>query len=1533
MIKRITILCLLIFLFLFNSIHAQQPRFYLSTDKIFSPGENTFITLECRGMKYLDIRVYKIEDPKSFFLAQQDIHQPREQNLHSGTNALKILSSTLDKDKLQFRKLTRKFVNYTLRSNISEKYKNLKKIGLPSKEKILHSRVKILKDYPLLHHFRHSLSKKAKDDWIYEKIPINETTPGAFLIEGVNGEDVGYTMVVISKLALITKQSGDTFLCYTVDKITGQPIPNTSLSILNTTRNKELAAGKTDKNGLFNTPLKNVSQLTVIGKNENQLAIIDPTFFPVSVNHRKVYIYTDRPVYRPSQEVFYKGIVRDFIDENYKTVMSLPVTVRVTDPKGNEVTEKQTTLNRLGTFNGSFLLGNEPPTGTYKVIAEIEGKTHQAEFKIKEYKKPKFKVDVQLEGSAINGSKINAVVTGKYYFGPPVQNAGLKYYVYKTRFYIPWWIDEDYKWYYSEAEYRSTRQELVEQGEGKLDEKGKFFFDFQTKKEDGDFTYRVEVRVKDESNFIVVGQKAIKTSKGQFDIDIHSRKLVYSPNREVKIFFHTHNLNNHPMPAAFDFKAIQNDKKENVIFSKAVETDDSGRAVLTFKPKKNGHIKLVARGIDRFDNVIRSTSTIWVAGKGKKVSYAGEGIEIVANQRTYRPGDKAKFLVLSRTPDIPFLFTVEGGNLYHHKVHRFTGNACLIELPLKPLYSPNIYVTAAAIFDDHYYSRKKNIIIPPVEKLLNVSLKTDKEIYKPGEKVTVDVRVRDHLKRPVQVELSLGVVDESIYAISPELAVVMQKFFYPRKRNNVRTNNSLNFNFYGYSLALKPELASAEIRRESGLSSFKGSLAGKLREKFKDTCFWTPTVMTSRSGRGTVTFHLPENITQWRLTARCVNYYTQLGSAVEKIISRRDLNIIMDPPQSFTEGDRVVLPVSIKNVTSQKMEGDFQFRVRGGEVVSYEKKYSIKPMGTATIPVTLRVTGNENIVLAARVEAGAYSDGIKLTVPVTPYGVRKVLGVTALAAPSETAKTLSFTLPSGAFERFYKGRLYIHSGVYRAILSSLNYLASYPYGCVEQTMSGFLPDVVLAGILEKQNIVNPALKAKTDKFVGQGIGRLFEIQHQTGGWGWWREEQGDAYMTAYVMYGLTLARDLGYAVDSEAFDRGLAVLEKRVGEEIPTDVRVLSLYVLTLADRAPVSIIMDMYERRDVFSPYSLSLLTLTASRAGKTKEAETMAGLLLSKAVRDEGNKTVHWEGDVRYRLITHNLPIETTAFTLQALLETRPQSPEILAAVHWLMARRQGNRWKSTRDTAAVVMALSHYIAGRGIEEREKAGVRFRINRGEWRKIAEKQLYSDSGESFAPIVRTDVKEGDNVVEIEKSGGSELFINLYLSHYSREADTRTRSGPLRIDRQYFRLSSDKNELDAVVIPGGEDEDIVFQPGEEFLVKLEIDASEVYEYMVLEDFIPAGFQVIEKSRGYNFIDSAITDNLAHRFVTFKEVRDNRMVFFFNELGRGNRVVIYYLMRAALEGDYEVNPAVIRSMYFDNRRALSGRFGVTVRESR
>src|SRR5262249_34083024 len=145
---------------------------------------------------------------------------------------------------------------------------------------------------------------------------------------------------------------------------------------------------------------------------------------------------------------------------------------------------------------------------------------------------------------------------------------------------------------------------------------------------------------------------------------------------------------------------------------------------------------------------------------------------------------------------------------------------------------------------------------------------TDKLKYKPGDKVTYTIKAKRPDGKPAgNVELSLGVVDESIYSIRPEAAANIQRFFYSKRNNWVTTVCSFPEQYSGGPDKIEP----------------------KVRKDFRDTAAWLAQLITDKEGVAKATVKLPDNLTTWRATVRGVTTGTDVGWTVNKIISSQDM--------------------------------------------------------------------------------------------------------------------------------------------------------------------------------------------------------------------------------------------------------------------------------------------------------------------------------------------------------------------------------------------------------------------------------------------------------------------------------------------------------------------------------------------------------------------------------------------------------------------------------------------------------------------
>ncbi|KAH3689020.1 hypothetical protein DPMN_192283 [Dreissena polymorpha] len=183
------------------------------------------------------------------------------------------------------------------------------------------------------------------------------------------------------------------------------------------------------------------------------------------------------------------------------------------------------------------------------------------------------------------------------------------------------------------------------------------------------------------------------------------------------------------------------------------------------------------------------------------------------------------------------------------------------------------------------YTTSQGLEFPHVDTKVMIKVKADKEKYLPRETIKVEVTATNEEGKPVEGDFSLGVVDEAIYQIRVDHTSAMNPFFYSKISNWVSTN-------YSYPMTLL-----------AGTS--KDGRDPLVRENFKDTAFWKSDVRTGKDGKASLSFEVPDNLTEWRLTLRGHDKEGRVGETTSAVLVTQDLVTRIAKPRFLTESDKI----------------------------------------------------------------------------------------------------------------------------------------------------------------------------------------------------------------------------------------------------------------------------------------------------------------------------------------------------------------------------------------------------------------------------------------------------------------------------------------------------------------------------------------------------------------------------------------------------------------------------------------------------
>lgn len=436
-------------------------------------------------------------------------------------------------------------------------------------------------------------------------------------------------------------------------------------------------------------------------------------------------------------------------------------------------------------------------------------------------------------------------------------------------------------------------------------------------------------------------------------------------------------------------------------------------------------------------------------------------------------------------------------------------------------------------------------------------------------------------------------------------------------------------------------------------------VAATVRRLFAETAFWTPAIVTDKQGNATVAFDFPDNITQWHITARGVTKDIRVGVEELKTVTKKNLLVRLQAPRFFVDRDQVTISANIHNYLASDKNARIELVTESDRIeisnsaspavsASTSLPVSTSVSGAATAPISsttpvvtrtvvkdgeLRVDWTVNVKKAGLTkikviaQTDAESDAAEMTFPVLVHGVEKFIALNGTLKNGGNA-TLTFDLPDLRRKGASLLDVQICPSLASVMLDALPYLEDYPYGCVEQTTSRFVPTVLVAkalrtagidletlgkrarvleeqrrnippqqifadsgytypkgipGVLDTNEMArrlsgsyhnrssapifdSATLKAMTDA----GLQKLEQMQRPDGSWGWWPGSAfGDPYLTAYVVESLIHAQQADITVKPEMLNKAYSYVEQHF--DSTEDLHLMAYYDYVLCLRSTVA--------------------------------------------------------------------------------------------------------------------------------------------------------------------------------------------------------------------------------------------------------------------------------------------------------------------------------------------------------------------------
>ncbi len=284
--------------------------------------------------------------------------------------------------------------------------------------------------------------------------------------------------------------------------------------------------------------------------------------------------------------------------------------------------------------------------------------------------------------------------------------------------------------------------------------------------------------------------------------------------------------------------------------------------------------------------------------------------------------------------------------------------------------TPNIGIWSAW-FNGTYFRNAGlyNVSFDHNERRLKIQVKQDKDVYKPGDEVNLNIHVTDKNDKAVKSEVNLSALDEAVFSLAPNEADVVNELY--------------------------ADIYAQLILRTSNLPPYGGGGAEKggggdgdsVRSKIEEMAIFK-SVETDSFGNASVKFKLPDNITSWRLTSQAFTHDLYAGKSIDFIKVTLPFFVDTTLNKTYLTGDKVDLRVRVFG------------NMVGPENINYELKSdtldpkSIKVIGGKEKTFALNALTKGDHEFTVKASNGTYSDAISRVIKVLDtYFTKKISSV------------------------------------------------------------------------------------------------------------------------------------------------------------------------------------------------------------------------------------------------------------------------------------------------------------------------------------------------------------------------------------------------------------------------------------------------------------------------------------------------------------------------------------------------------------
>lgn len=1049
----------------------------------------------------------------------------------------------------------------------------------------------------------------------------------------------------------------------------------------------------------------NSYMLVVNGSAQNTSIFSDKAQISVEMKKLSVLIQTDKPLYKAGENVRIRIIT---VYPDMKPHKG-PVDLVIRDPRYNIVQERLSMKSDLGLVSTEFLLSNNNPMlGEWNIQAMCDGTVRSVYFSVADYVLPKFDVKLDVPSFYISPKKLNisGTVTAEYSYGQPLKGSVT--------------VSVKPPFYY----------EIVNEISKTYKISGSINFSFAYA-EILNILYwgnvNITASVTEEFTGIVVNESSsVQRVDSEYKLIRVGQPQAFIAGKNFTLKVQVQRIDN---------KTLTEEERSKMVSVKITqlvgEYWPSRRSISADNVTLQTYTIPESAIIDLRFPVLQSIQFVHV-----EVDYQNT-TEIFYFDKSYGTNPYIQLQIAETVLKVgtPFNVKVNTFPKVQDVYYVVTANGMIASAGKnKTTFSltPDYSWTPAAQIMVYYLNINGSFgdIVQNISQMFSVkttlgnkvTLSWSKDRAEPSENISLSINVKESRSL-----VGLQVVDKSSMLLG--------------NRNDI-TSSRIEDELYSYQSSLASLTNAIVLNWYGSYEKVIGEVLLPKQDKdvFPETWIWLDTNISS-SLSTTLQVSAPNKNTTWVATALVISEGLGLGvtDVPVEISVVKPLMTILNMPFSLTRGEQCIIEVILFNSLKENLQvvitlesnNSFDIIVPNNNASTVPGQYKVTVQGeagaTVLFPINPKKLGNSTVRVT--VASKAASEVLTKTILVKAEGIKYFYSQTALFdltgnATRTVSKNLSFTFPGDIVPDTIEGFVTVVGDLLAPSINGLESLIQMPYGCGEQNMINFAPNIYILIYLTATKQIKPDIRKKAIDYMQQGYQKELSYKRNDGSFSAFGESDssGSSWLTAFVFRCFLQARPFTY-IDSDVLNQAIEWLIQHQdittgifsepGRVIHSELQgglngpiTLTAYILTsllednfyrhLYDLRVQKAVQYLETKFDegITSNYTLSVVVYALSLANSSKAGAALNELNSRASITGSAKywstpsqQTNYWQ--------PRTTDIETAAYALLSY-HRQGRITDGMLVMKWLSQQRnQLGGYVSTQDTVMALQALSQFVS----------------------------------------------------------------------------------------------------------------------------------------------------------------------------------------------------------------------------------------------